>query len=86
MRASCTAPTSPTRCRLYPSWAPASAAALAEAASGGRVPSDLVSLANDASGRLEPGPQGGAVYTDDRAPVEWLVDGSIQKVAARGQR
>ncbi len=50
------------------------------------MPSDLVSLANDASGRLEPGPQGGAVYTDDRAPVEWLVDGSIQKVAARGQR
>ena len=29
---------------------------------------------------------GGAVYTDDRAPVEWLVDTSIVHVAAGGHR
>lgn len=27
--------------------------------------------------RLEPAPRGGTVYTDDRAPVEWLVDLSL---------
>jgi hypothetical protein len=26
------------------------------------------------------------VYTDDVAPVEWLVDTSIVQVAARGER
>ena len=30
--------------------------------------------------------RGGAVYTDDRAPVEWLIDASIVKVAANGER
>jgi hypothetical protein len=28
-------------------------------------------------GRLEPRLDGGDVYTDDRAPVEWLIDRSI---------
>jgi hypothetical protein len=30
--------------------------------------------------------RGGSVYTDDRAPVEWLVDASILQVAAHGER
>jgi hypothetical protein len=29
---------------------------------------------------------GGDVYTDDRAPVEWLIDASIVHVAAEGDR
>lgn len=34
------------------------------------------------AGRLEPAPTGAAVYTDDRAPVEWLIDRSIVQYAA----
>lgn len=34
--------------------------------------------------RLEPALRGGSVYTDDRAPVEWLIDSSIVQYAARG--
>jgi hypothetical protein len=34
-------------------------------------------LARDAAARLEPALGGGTIYTDDRAPVEWLVDGSL---------
>jgi spermidine synthase len=32
--------------------------------------------------RLRPAPTGGVVYTDDRAPVEWLIDRSIVQYAA----
>jgi hypothetical protein len=35
-------------------------------------------------GRLGPRLPGGRVYTDDVAPVEWLIDASIVKVAADG--
>jgi hypothetical protein len=38
-----------------------------------------------AAGRLTSALMGGAVYTDDRAPVEWLTDLSILRYAA-GQR
>ena len=34
--------------------------------------------------RLRPARRGGRVYTDDRAPVEWLIDSSIVQYAARG--
>ncbi|MGI8802136.1 MAG: spermidine synthase [Solirubrobacteraceae bacterium] len=34
-------------------------------------------LAATVAARLGPAPAGGAVYTDDRAPVEWLVDSSL---------
>ena len=50
------------------------------------LPSDLRQLAVDASGRLAPPLRGGPVYTDDRAPVEWLVDTSIVHEAADGGR
>jgi spermidine synthase len=51
-----------------------------------RVPASLRGLADRAAGRLRPALPGGTVYTDDRAPVEWLVDASIVQVAANGER
>jgi hypothetical protein len=46
------------------------------------LPPDLRQLALNASARLAPALRGGPVYTDDRAPVEWLVDTSIVHEAA----
>lgn len=45
------------------------------------LPSDVRPLALDAANRLKPGLRGGTVYTDDRAPVEWLIDASLARVA-----
>jgi spermidine synthase len=59
---------------------PMSAARLRRAAS--RLPKDLAELARVASLRLAPALEGGEVYTDDRAPVEWLIDKSIVEYAA----
>jgi spermidine synthase len=47
----------------------------------GPLPVDLRPLAHDAAGRLAPRLAGGEVYTDDRAPVEWLVDSSLLEYA-----
>jgi hypothetical protein len=41
------------------------------------LPAPLRPVAGAAANRLEDGLTGGTVYTDDRAPVEWLVDKSI---------
>ena len=41
------------------------------------LPPDLVATAATAAERLEPRLPGGEVYTDDRAPVEWLIDTSF---------
>jgi hypothetical protein len=38
------------------------------------------------NGRPPPALRGGDVYTDDRAPVEWVIDTSIVQVAAEGER
>ena len=46
------------------------------------LPPTLAELAWQASTRLGPPLRGGDVYTDDRAPVEWLVDRSILQYAA----
>jgi spermidine synthase len=51
-----------------------------------RMPAPLRPVAEAAAGRLAPPLRGGRVYTDDVAPVEWLVDTSIVQVAARGER
>jgi spermidine synthase len=51
-----------------------------------RLPSDLRPIANAAARRLHPAFRGGDVYTDDRAPVEWLVDSSIVTYAANAGR
>jgi hypothetical protein len=40
--------------------------------------------AREAAARLEPRLTGGDVYTDDRAPVEWIVDDSLREYA-RGE-
>ncbi|XAY04563.1 Polyamine aminopropyltransferase [Paraconexibacter sp. AEG42_29] len=66
--------------------APASSTVLA-AASGplGGIPAELRPTALAAAQRLRPGLRGGRVYTDDVAPVEWLIDASIVEVAAEGE-
>lgn len=51
----------------------------------GEVAAPLAGTAMEAAGRLEPGLRGGRVYTDDVAPVEWLIDSSIVQVAADGE-
>ena len=61
-----------------------SAARLRAASSS--LPPDVAMVASDAADRLAPPLRGGDIYTDDRAPVEWLIDASIVKVAAEGER
>jgi spermidine synthase len=50
------------------------------------LPPALVGVAVSAAARLAPALAGGTVYTDDKAPVEWLVDESIVKYAAGATR
>ena len=45
------------------------------------LPRSLHPLALEAAAALEPRLPGGEVYTDDRAPVEWLVDSSLLEYA-----
>ena len=47
---------------------------------------DIRPRALEAANRLAPYLKGGRVYTDDKAPVEWLIDASIVEVAAEGER
>jgi spermidine synthase len=49
-----------------------------------RLPADLQPLAFETAERLAPPLRGGEVYTDDHAPVEWLIDASIIEEAAGG--
>lgn len=65
---------------------PASAQQLAASASSPAMPAPLRPLARETAARLGAPLPGGDVYSDDLAPVEWLIDGSILKVAAEGQR
>jgi spermidine synthase len=51
-----------------------------------RLPADLRPRALEAAARIAPRLEGDTVYTDDKAPVEWLIDASIVEVAARGER
>jgi spermidine synthase len=46
------------------------------------LPQELRALARAAAARIAAPLEGGSVYTDDRAPVEWLVDKSIVRYAA----
>jgi hypothetical protein len=62
---------------LLASDAPISASTLAAAT----PPAGLEGVQAAAAGRLAPALPGGDVYTDDRAPVEWLVDASLAQVA-----
>ena len=45
------------------------------------MPAEVGAVANNAASRITTGLRGGTVYTDDRAPVEWLVDASLAQVA-----
>ena len=54
----------------------------ADALRNATLPRDLQPLALESAGRLAPALRGGDVFTDDRAPVEWLIDGSIVEYAA----
>jgi spermidine synthase len=42
-----------------------------------QVPTDLAPVVSAAAARVAPALTGGEVFTDDRAPVEWLVDLSL---------
>ena len=55
---------------------------IVDAAGANRLSPDLDGLGVAVGGRLAPALRGGAVYTDDRAPVEWLTDLSILRYAA----
>jgi spermidine synthase len=46
------------------------------------LPVDLAPLARVVAGKIEPRLPGGDVFTDDRAPVEWLIDRSLIGYAA----
>ena len=61
-----------------------SRAELRAARIAGRAPAALDRLATAVGARIRPALRGGDVYTDDRAPVEWLVDRSIVRAAGRG--
>ena len=60
----------------------AKASGPALAARAASLPADLRPLARAAAARLRPPLPGGGVLTDDRAPVEWLIDRSIIEYAA----
>ncbi len=45
------------------------------------MPAGLRPVARSAAARIGPPKRGGPLYTDDRAPVEWLIDKSIVKYA-----
>jgi len=51
-------------------------------ANSARLPLGLRPVALDAAGRLDSPLEGGPVYTDDKAPVEWLIDKSIVDYAS----
>jgi spermidine synthase len=73
-------PIEPTNTLIVASRAPLSRERLRAAAE--RLPADLQPTARDAAARIEPPLSGGDVYTDDKAPVEWLIDKSIVDYAA----
>jgi spermidine synthase len=77
-------PSEPTNTQLVGTDAPASGRRLEAAAA--RLPRALRPAAARTAGRLAPRLGGGRVYTDDVAPVEWLIDASIVKVAAEDGR
>jgi spermidine synthase len=73
-------PAEDTNTLLVASEAPVSAANLRRAVPD--LPGGLRSLALQEAARLGPRLEGGDVYTDDKAPVEWLIDKSIVEYAA----
>jgi spermidine synthase len=77
-------PIEPTNTLLIAAAAPGAASTAGLRARAAALPADLRPLAAGAAGRIEAPLTGGDVFTDDRAPVEWLIDASIVKYAAGG--
>ncbi|HUR85356.1 MAG TPA: fused MFS/spermidine synthase, partial [Solirubrobacteraceae bacterium] len=77
-------PSQPTNTMLVGSDADVSSQRLADSLP--ELPALLRPVARATAARLAPRLTGGRVYTDDVAPVEWLVDTSIVQVAADGER
>ena len=75
-------PVNATNTILMGSDRPITSGRLREAANS--LPADLRAVAAGAAARLEPGLDGGRTYTDDRAPVEWLIDESLVEYASGG--
>ncbi|UJA21947.1 fused MFS/spermidine synthase [Thermoleophilia bacterium SCSIO 60948] len=73
-------PIEPTNTILLGSDGEISAETLREAAED--FPPELESIADASAYELGPRLPGGTVYTDDKAPVEWLIDASILGYAA----
>jgi predicted membrane-bound spermidine synthase len=76
-------PIEDTNTLLIASDSPLSAARLRRATRG--LPAELRPVAQASAARLGAPLRGGSVYTDDRAPVEWLIDRSIVDYAAHGE-
>jgi spermidine synthase len=76
-------PMEDTNTLLVASEAPLSAENLRDAARD--APDGLSGTMLAAASRLQPGLTGGEVYSDDKAPVEWLIDKSIVDYAADGE-
>jgi spermidine synthase len=77
-------PSEAVNTQLIASDAPLSPAGMRAAVPG--LPPDLRAVAQRTAARLAPPLRGGTIYTDDLAPVEWLIDASIVQVAAEGHR
>ena len=73
-------PIEDTNTLIVGSEAPVSAARLRRATA--KLPVGLRATASAAAARIGPPLHGGTVYTDDKAPVEWLIDKSIVDYAA----
>jgi spermidine synthase len=73
-------PLSATNSLVIASQAPLSGARIL--AGYGLIAPDLQGIDAAVAGRLGPALRGGPVYTDDRAPVEWLTDLSLLRYAA----
>jgi len=76
-------PSQETNTVILATFAPASRRHLER--TGASLPPELRPLARATAARLGPRLGGGSVYTDDRAPVEWLIDRSIVDYAAGGE-
>ena len=74
-------PTEPTNTLLVASAAPVTRERLARNVPA--LPRGLRPLASETAARLAPSLGGGTAYTDDRAPVEWLIDRSIVAYASQ---
>src|SRR5829696_6439970 len=77
-------PIAPTNTLLVGSEAPLSPERLRRVADRG-LPRGLRATGREAASRAGPPLAGGRPYTDDRAPVEWLIDKSIVSYSAGGR-